>query len=308
MDAMTDEIATLRGRYAGGAAYLDGEFMPLAEAKIPVTHWGYRRSDVTYDVVGVRDGRFFRLDDHIRRFRNSMTALHMEPPEGDAEIRDILMKLVLMADVRDAYVSMECLRASPAPGALRHPASCRSYLSCSAVPWISVVSPEMEVRGMHLMIPKVKRIPPSSFDPRVKNFHWGDLTEGMFEAKEAGADFAVLTDETGNVTEGPGFNVFCIVNGRVITPARGGLDGITRLSVFELCEELGLPLEIRDVTVEEFVNADEIFACTTAGGIMPATRIDGRILGNDVPGPISMQLKETFWQKRAEGWHGTEVL
>lgn len=308
MDAMTDELATLRGKYAGAAAYLDGEFMPLSEAKIPVTHWGYRRSDVTYDVVGVRDGRFFRLDDHIARFRNSMNALHMAPPESDAEIRDILLKLVLLADVRDSYVSMECLRASPAPGALRHPASCRAYLSCSAVPWISVVSAEMEVRGMHLMIPRVKRIPPASFDPRVKNFHWGDLTAGMFEAKDAGADFAVLLDEAGNITEGPGFNVFHVTDGTVVTPARGGLDGITRLSVFELCEELGLKLEVRDVSAEEFVNADEIFACTTAGGIMPATRINGRILGNDVPGPISVRLKETFWNKRAEGWHGTEIL
>jgi len=308
MDAITQELAELRGKYAGAAAYLDGSFMPLADAKIPVTHWGYRRSDVTYDVVGVRDGRFFRLDDHIRRFRASMTALHMQPEESDDDIRAIVMKLVLMADVRDAYVSMECLRATPAPGAPRHPAYARSYLSCSAMPWISIISPEMEVRGVHLMIPEVLRIPPASFDPRVKNFHWGDLTEGQFEAKAAGADFAVLLDTDGNVTEGPGFNVFCITNGVVATPVRGGLDGVTRMSVLELCEELGLPLEVRAVSAQEFRDADEIFTCTTAGGIMPATRIDGRILGNDRAGPISMRLKETFWNKRADGWHGTEIL
>lgn len=308
MDAVNTDLSALRGKYAGAAAYLDGSFMPLAEAKIPVTHWGYRRSDVTYDVVGVKDGRFFRLDDHIKRFRASMTALHMDPPESDGEIRDILMKLVLMADVRDAYVSMECLRASPAPGALRHPASCRAYLSCSAVPWISIVTPEMEVRGMHLIVSKVRRMPVDSFDPRVKNFMWGDLTESLFEAKAAGADFAVLLDHDGNVTEGPGFNVFCITDGVVATPIRGGLDGITRKSVFELCEELGLKLEVREVSEGELRNADEIFTSTTAGGIMPASRLDGRIFGNDRPGPISTKLKEAFWAKRAQGWHGTDIL
>ncbi|CAM5376353.1 aminotransferase class IV [Frigidibacter albus] len=143
-----------------GAAYLNGEFMPLAEARIPVTHWGYRRSDVTYDVVGVRDGAFFRLEDHLRRFRASMTRLRMAPPESDDRIRAILHRVVALSGLRDAYVAMDCLRASPAPGAPRHPAYAPSYLMCYAVPWVWVASPEMIDRGMHLMIPKVRRIPP----------------------------------------------------------------------------------------------------------------------------------------------------
>ena len=290
-----------------GAAYLNGAYMPLAEAKIPVTHWGYRRSDVTYDVVGVRDGAFFRLEDHLARFRASMTRLRMVPPESDDDIRAILHRVVALSGLRDAYVAMDCLRASPPPGAPRHPAYAPSYIMCYAVPWVWVASPEMIERGMHLMIPRVRRIPPESFDPRVKNFHWGDLTEGQFEALDAGADFAVLLDGAGNVTEGPGFNVFCITGGVVATPATGALDGITRASVMELCEELGLPLELRDIPAAEFRTADEIFGCTTAGGIMPASRIDGRRMGNDAPGPISTALKDLFWKKRAEGWHATPV-
>lgn len=102
--------------YSKGAAYLDGAFMPLAEARIPVTHFGYRRSDVTYDVVGVWEGNFFRLDDHIRRFRASMDRLRMTPPESDADIRGILNRLVAMAGLRSSYVAMDCLRATPPPG------------------------------------------------------------------------------------------------------------------------------------------------------------------------------------------------
>lgn len=293
--------------YSKGAAYLDGAFMPLAEARIPVTHFGYRRSDVTYDVVGVWEGNFFRLDDHIQRFRASMNRLRMAPPESDDDIRAILNRLVAMAGLRSSYVAMDCLRATPPIGGPRHSAFARSYLCCFAVPWVNIPTPEQYERGLHMFIPKVQRISPEAFDPRVKNFHWGDLTEGQYQALDAGADTAVLLDADGNVTEGPGFNVFCIIDGVVATPRRGALEGITRKSVMELCAELGLPLEVRDVSADEFRNADEIFACTTAGGIMPASRIDGRIMGNDRPGPISTLLKDLFWKKRAEGWHATAV-
>jgi len=293
--------------FAKGAAYVNGAFMPLEQARIPVTDWGYRRSDVTYDVVGVWEGNFFRLNDHLRRFRASMTKLHMVPRESDAVLARVLNELLRLSGLRSAYVAMDCLRGSPAPGMPRHPAYAQPYLVCYAVPWVWVAPPDMQERGLHLMIPQVRRIAPEAVDPRVKNFHWGDLTEGQFEAQAAGADFAILLDGDGNVTEGAGFNIFCITDGRVATPARGALEGITRQSVIELCAELGLPCEIRDIPVEEFRAADEIFACTTAGGIMPASRIDGRMMNNDRPGPISARLRETFWARRAQGWHATPV-
>jgi branched-chain amino acid aminotransferase len=293
--------------YSTGAAYVDGAFMPLSEARIPITHWGYRRSDVTYDVVGVWEGNFFRLDDHIRRFRASMAKLRMTPRESDAEIREILNRVVALGGMRSAYVAMDCVRATPAPGMPRHPAFARAYIMAFAVPWVWVASPEMIERGLHLMIPKVRRIPPEAFDPRVKNFHWGDLTEGQFEALDAGADFAILLDADGNVTEGAGFNIFAVTNGAVATPDSGALEGITRASVIELCAELGIPCAVRPISAAEFCAADEIFACTTAGGIMPAARIDGRIMNNDRPGPLSMRIKDAFWRRRAEGWHATPV-
>ncbi|MCA9299921.1 MAG: aminotransferase class IV [Phycisphaerales bacterium] len=293
--------------YERGAAYLDGAFMPVGQAAIPILDAGYRRSDVTYDVVGVWGGSFFRLDDHLRRFRASMTALHMEPDETDAQIATILHRMVALAGLRNAYVSMECLRGAPKPGLPRHPANCRSYLCCHAVNWLSVATDEMFERGVHLIISTVRRIPSESVDPTVKNFHWGDLTRSQFEARAAGADNALLLDAQGNLTEGPGFNVFCVRDGVVSCPARGALKGITQASVHELCDELGLHHETRDIPAEECREADEIFICTTAGGIMPVSRIDGRILTNDRPGPISTRLKDLFWSKRAQGWHATPV-
>ena len=293
--------------YSKGAAYLAGEFMPLDRARIPVTHFAFRRSDVTYDVVGVWEGNFFRLDDHLRRFRASMTKLRMTPPESDDDIRRILHRIVALAGLRRAYVAMDCLRASPPPGGPRSAVFAPSYLSCFAMPWISLASAEQMERGLHVVIPDVQRIAPEAVDPTVKNFHWGDLTAGLFRAHDAGADTAVLADAQGMITEGPGFNVFSVTGGTVATPRRGALEGITRQSVMELCAELGLPLEVRDIPADEFRQADEAFVCSTAGGIMPVSRIDGRRLNNDRPGPISARLRDRFWAKRAEGWHATPV-
>src|SRR5258708_35064710 len=102
--------------WSSGAAYIDGRYMPIEEAAIPITDWGYRRSDVTYDVVGVWSGAFFRLDDHLRRFRASMRGLRLEPPESDEAIRLILSECVRRSGVRQAYVAMDGLRGRPAAG------------------------------------------------------------------------------------------------------------------------------------------------------------------------------------------------
>jgi branched-chain amino acid aminotransferase len=293
--------------FAAGAAFIDGSYMPIADARIPITDWGYRRSDVTYDVVGVRDGAFFRLDDHIRRFRASMDALRLRPPQTDDDIRDILTNCVRLSGLRDAYVAMDCLRGRPPAGVPYHPANARNYLAAYAIPWIWLLSAEIRARGAHMIVAETPRISERAVDPRVKNFHWGDLTRGLFEAHDAGADTCVLLDDAGLVTEGPGFNVFAIVGDTVVTPDRGMLEGITRLSVQDLCGELGLGYAARAVQPDELRDADEIFIATTAGGIMPVSRIDGRILCNDRPGPLTMRLHDRFWSRRAEGWHATPI-
>jgi branched-chain amino acid aminotransferase len=293
--------------YAAGAAFIDGRFMPIAEARIPITDWGYRRSDVTYDVVGVRDGAFFRLDDHLKRFRASMQALRLDPPHSDAEIGAILTQCVRLSGLRDAYVAVDCLRGRPGPGLPYHPAHARNYLAAFAIPWVWLLTAEQRSRGAHMIIAATPRISEQSVDPRVKNFHWADLTRGLFEAHDAGADTCVLLDTDGLVTEGPGFNVFAITGHTIVTPDRGVLEGITRLSIQELAGELGLGYAARALHPADLRDADEVFIATTAGGVMPVSRVDGRILGNDRPGPLTMRLHDLFWSRRAAGWHATPI-
>src|SRR3954447_21403542 len=293
--------------WATGAAYLHGAYMPIAEAKIPVTDWGYRRSDVTYDVVSVWGGMFFRLEDHLRRFEASMAHFHLKPCESLADLRAILHEVVRRTGLREAYVAMDAVRSSPPPGGPRHPAHAPTYLLAYAVPYFWLMSTEKRERGTHLVISSTPRIPEASVNPRAKNFHFADMTRSMFEAAERGADNPVLLDYDGNVTEGPGFNVFAVTDGRVATPARGVLEGITRLATIELCAQLALACEVRTVSADELRDADEIFITSTAGGIMGVTQLDGRILGNDRPGPITRRLHDAYWEKRKQGWCGEPI-
>jgi branched-chain amino acid aminotransferase len=293
--------------FSDGAAYVDGRFVPLDKATLPITDWGYRRSDVTYDVVSVWRGLFFRLDDHIARFRRSMNALRLSPAETDDDIRRILDRCVRLSGLREAYVAFDCVRGRPIAGKPYHPAHTRNYVIAFARPWVDLFSPEIQARGAHLIVAKAPRIPEESIDPTVKNFHWGDLTRALFEADDADADGAVLVDRGGFVTEGPGYNIFSVTAGEVATPDHGALEGVTRKSVIELCAELNIRCSVRPVPVQELLQADEIFVTTTAGGPMPVSRIDGRMMGNDRPGALSSRLKASFWQKREAGWHGTPI-
>lgn len=294
-------------RFADGAAYVRGRFVPIAEATIPVTDWGFTRSDVVYDVVHVFKGGFFRLQDHLDRFERSMAERRIRPPEDRAAIEDILHRCVALAGLTDSYVAMVASRGRPRIAGSRRPADCDNHLICYALPWIDVVPKDVQERGAHLHVASTPRVPDASVDPTVKNYQWSDLTSGLLEAHEAGYDTALLCDANGFLTEGPGFNVFIVTDGRVSTPDRGSLHGITRRSVLEICAELGIEAAVESVPRAALEDADEIFLATTAGGVMPASRLGKRILGNDRPGPISLQLKQRYWDKHEEGWHRTEV-
>lgn len=293
--------------FAAGCGYQDGVYKPIAELGVSVLDWGFNKSDVTYDVVHVWRGGFFRLQDHLDRFWRSMAGLRMTIDLDQEEVADVLQGCVRRAGLRDAYVAMVTTRGVPLPGMPRKPSLLTNRFLAYAIPWVDVIAPDVQERGAHLVIARTPRIAAASVDPTIKNYHWGDLIRGQFEAEDAGVDAAVLLDADGYVTEGPGFNVFAVIDGAVISPDRGALEGITRQSVLDLCAELDIPHAIRPLTAEELREADEVFTSTTAGGVMPAARIDGRIMGNDRPGPVSLRLKEAYWRRHEEGWHRTPV-
>ena len=107
---MPDPTPTAAPGFEAGAAFVDGEQVPIGEAKISIVDTGFSRSDVTYDVVGVWDGAFFRLDDHLERFERSCRELRMTLPHSRGEMAEILIGLVRTAGLREAYVETICTR------------------------------------------------------------------------------------------------------------------------------------------------------------------------------------------------------
>jgi branched-chain amino acid aminotransferase len=300
------ETITNPAPFSQGLAYIDGDFVPLAEARIPLVESGFLRSDATYDVVAVWEGRFFRLDDHLQRFRASYTRLRMNPPlEGD-RLRDTLLRLVGASGLTHAYVSMIATRGLP-PAGPRDLRRYRNQIYLFACPYVWVFSPEQQERGIRAVVSTVVRSSARSFDPTIKNFQWGDMTGGLWEALDAGAEAGILLDAGGNVTEGAGYNVFAIVDGVLRTPAEGALMGITRRTVLDLAAEIGLPAREGPLHVDDLGRAEEIFFSTTAGGVMPVGSLDGEPLGDGGPGRTSLRLKQAYWDAHDRPEWTTEV-
>jgi branched-chain amino acid aminotransferase len=146
-----------------------------------------------------------------------------------------------------------------------------------------------------------------SVDPMIKHYHWLDFQMGLLDAYDAGMDTVVLLDADGNVTEGPGFNVFAVLGGALVTPISGMLDGMTRRSVIEIARERNTEVTQRPVAAAELHAADELFLTSTAGGIMPVTTVDGKAVGEGRPGPVTRSIHASYWNRRSQGWHGEPV-
>ena len=288
--------------YSKGVACVRAQYVPIAEASIPMTDWGFLRSDATYDVVTVWDGAFFRLDAHLERFMLSCERWRLNPGLSTEQIVDTLTQCVRLSGLRASYVEMICTRGQP-PWGSRDPRLAVNQFYAFAVPYVWLANEAQRANGLHLNISDVQRIPSASVDPRAKNYHWNDLTMGLLGALDAGADSVVLVDAQGNVVEGPGFNVFCIRQGAVVTPAQGMLEGISRRTVIEMAQSLGMEVQVRALPAAELRTADEVFLSTSGGGVLPVTVVDGASIGDGKPGALTRRLVETYW-----AWHSDPAL
>jgi branched-chain amino acid aminotransferase len=278
-----------------GAAFIDEEIVPIGEARIPITDTGFLRSDLTYDVVAVWNGSFFRLADHLDRFERGCRELRLTLPLSREAVTTILHELVRVTALREAYVEVICTRGVAERG-MRDPRRFENRFYAWVVPYVWLLALAESESGMDAVVARtVRRIPAASVDPTVKNFHWGDLTRGLYEAYDRGARYPILLDADGNVAEGAGYNVFALVGGRLITPDAGALEGITRRTILELAEQHGIPAAIEPLPATLLHRAEELFATTTAGGVMPITTLDGEPVGGGGVGPVTRRLRDLYW-------------
>jgi len=290
-----DDLRASNNPLAEGVACIDGEYHPIHEARIPLLDQGFLKSDLTYDVPAIWDGRFFRLDDHLDRFERSCGLLRLNSPMPRDEIKGRLVEMAAMSGIRDAYVMIVVTRG------LRYlrqyaPEDCANFCYLMVTPYLWVMDEETQKTGGDAIVARtVRRIPPGAIDPTVKNLQWGDFTRGLLEARDRGAVYPILTDGDTNITEGSGFNVMLVKDRKLYTPRRGVLEGVTRKTVMELAERLGFQCTMDDVPVEMAYDCDELFMVTTAGGVMPITRLDGQPVGDGKVGPVTQTLWKAYW-------------
>lgn len=292
--------------YPPGVAYMDGQYLPIREAKISVLDYGFLHSDATYDVVHVWQGAFFRLEEHLNRFYRGMAALRMSIPYTQVQVAEILHNCVALSGLQNAYVEFVCTRGT-SPEFSRDPRDAENRFIAFAIPFGSVANSEQMDHGLHLAITDILRIPPNSIDPTVKNYHWLDMVNALYDAYDQGADTAVLIDSNGNVSEGPGFNIFAIKAGVVSTPDISILLGITRQTMFDICGHSGITCRAQELSVEALKSANEVFVTSTAGGVMPVTKIDGQLVGDGAIGPLSKRITAIYWQMHDDSRYRTAV-
>ena len=275
-----------------GIGWSDGRFAPVGGTSVPVLDFGFNKSDSVYDGIPFSERRLFRLDDHIERLYESVRRWRLNLALPAADARALCRAVVARGSLTDGIVYPVVTRGLPPSATERNPAKfdARFTVWSQALPNLLAGG-----GGLRVMVARTPRIPDVCVDSIAKNFHWGDLMRARLEAHDAGVDNAILLSLDGEVTEGPGFNVFIVKDQRLSTPVRHCLHGMTRRTTLELAREAGLQADERQFKVDELLAADEVFFTTSAGGLLPVAELNGRPLPSTA---ITLKLRQTYLARR----------
>ena len=299
--------ASNSGYGSAGMGYMDGAYLAVAEMRLPVTDMGFQLGDMCYDAIHVHKGRFFRLKDHLDRWEHSVAERRYTSLGLNREqVGDILNGCVARAGLTEAMVTFVATRGSPST-AHKDLRTCTNRFMVWALPYYTVFSGPEADKGSDIVVAETVRIPPESVDPTIKNFGRLDFVRALFEAYDRDAKYAVLLDQDGNLTEGRGWNIFVLNGGALMSPDRGVLQGITRKTVVELTRTLNIDCRLTKVPVNALREADEVFITSTAGGIMPVRSVDKELIGDGLPGPVTMRIRDKYWKLHEDPDYSTPV-
>ncbi|MDP6549547.1 MAG: aminotransferase class IV [Dehalococcoidia bacterium] len=279
--------------------FFNGELKLEREVGIPIRDRGYIYGDAVFDATRTFGGKPFRLREHIRRLYQSLRYVRIDPHMDPTEMERWSLEVVnhnypLLPPGQDMWVMQRISRGVEAtePGEDSGPTV---LIESHAIPFARRATLYRD--GAGVITPPTPRIPPRFVSPRAKTHNYLNLVLGELEAQGTGPNsWAVLLDESGNLTEGRGSNIFLIQDGVVATP-RGQfvLEGITRGAVMDLAAGLGLSVEERDLDLYDAYTADEAFLTSTSLCICPVSSVNGASIGDGrVPGPVTRRLMSAF--------------
>jgi branched-chain amino acid aminotransferase len=244
-----------------------------------------------YDTQG--GAAIFRLGDHMERLARSASAYELPLPFTVAELCAASLELVRANELTNAY--LRPLAFFDAYSFAVWPKDCPVTVAIIAVPGRVYI--DGADRGIRVMISTTRRIDASVLPPDVKACgHYTNSVRAVQEAMRGGFDEAILLNSRGDVAEGSGANLFVVKNDRLVTNDADAsiLPGITRDSVLRIARDLGIPTDVRPITVADVRNADELFFCGTAVEVMPIRQVDDRAVGDGSPGPVTRLIRTTY--------------
>jgi len=270
----------------GLCVYLNGKFVPAAEATVSVFDRSFVYGDGIFEGIEVENGGIFKLDAHVDRLYRSAVFLRIAIPMSKDEMREAIIEVVRRSDLRNGYVRPLVSRGAGPLGLERV-----AELGPPTVVVMPQHRPPKEARSYRAVILATRRNPAQCLDPRVKSNNYLNNVLGKFEQIDAGADAGIFLDVDGFVSECCGENLFSVREGRIATPpATRTLDGITRQTVIALAGDAGIPVAECEMTRYDLYTADELFLTATLSGIGYIVEVDGRRIGSGEPGPVSRQL------------------
>jgi len=249
--------------------------------------------DAVWEGLRLYRGRIFRLAEHLARLRRSAQALAFEAVPSDDEITEQIRRTLRANGMTDmVHIRLTLTRGVKVTSGM-DPRLNRSG------PTLIVLAehkpPVYDLAGITLITSSVRRPPPDCLDPKIHHNNLLPSILAKIEANAAGADDAVMLDQRGFVAETNATHLFLVAGGRLGTPAALACpEGITRAAVLELAAAAGQACDVRDFSLTDFYTADEVFVTGTMGGLVPVTAIDGRVIGDGKPGPVTARLMESF--------------
>src|SRR5690349_14737647 len=277
---------------SGLIAYVNGEYVPLAEASVSIFDHGFLYGDGVFEGMRVFDGGLFRAGDHMARIARSARSLGLALPVDTDALLEIIGEVVRRSDLRDAHVRPIVTRGFGGPGI--DPRLCpEPSVIVSAYPF----PPFLGADPIKLFTSAIVRKAPRSLGAHVKSLNYLDAIVAKQQAGELGVHDAVMLDSLGALAECTGANLFIIVADTLVTPTtRAAVPGITRRTVLELAAENDIALEERDAWPMELHAADGGFVCGSGAGIVPIGSFDGRPV-TQPDHPLIRRLQELYKER-----------
>lgn len=275
--------------------YLNGSFVPRSEAKVSVFDRGYLYGDGVFEGIRQYSGRVFRLEQHLERLYRGARAIALEIPMAPEELRETILETIRRNGLQDAYIRVVVSRGQGDLGL--DPRACRSPATVVVIAdTISLYPKEVYEQGLEVITCATRRNLPAALNPQIKSLNYLNNILAKIEVVRAGAHEGLMLNQQGYIAEATGDNIFVWLRGTLITPPShsGILEGVTRQVAIELAAEMELPFREDLLTLYDVYSADECFLTGTAAEIVPVSRVDGRLIGDGKPGPITKRLTARF--------------